>query len=356
MTRNWHIRAYRDGDEKQILKLRQVVFGDLDPVRLKESTWQWQFQNNPSGKAVYFLAESNGEIVGQYVTIPTRFFIQGKETRLAFSCDTMIHPEYRRQGMFYALAREVYDHLETQLNINLVWGFPNDQSLPGFTGQLGWRMLPTIPLMVMPIRPLAMIFNALPLLSKMLKSPPAPVKTATDVAFSTKIQGLHMVPIEHFDESFDALWQNHSTIAPVIQIRDRRYLQWRYLSVPEFGYRPFAVLHDGQLLGYLVIRMMALKGQMFGVLVDVFPFPMGSGSVIHEIFSFARRYVKAHGGDFLTCLLPHREAGVLKRAGFRKVPEIINPKTWRLGYRWAGKGPSENLDYWHVTYGDTDVV
>ena len=356
MTRNWHIRPYRDGDENQILKLRQSVFGDLDPVRLKESTWQWQFQNNPSSKTVCFLAESNGEIVGQYVTIPTRFSIHGKKTRVAFSCDTMIHPEYRRQGMFSALAREVYNHLETQCNINLVWGFPNDQSLPGFTGQLGWRMLPTIPLMVMPIRPLPMIFNALPLLNKMLKSPPAPIETNTDIAFPTKIQGLHISPIEHFDEAFDALWQNHSTIAPVIQVRDRRYLQWRYISVPEFGYRPFAVLHDGRLLGYLVIRMMALKGQMFGVLVDVFPFPMESVLVIHEIFSFSRQYVKAHGGDFLTCLLPQREAGILKRAGFRRVPEIINPKPWRLGYRWVGKGPSEDLDDWHVTYGDTDVV
>ena len=355
-ARNWRIRPYRDGDEKQILRLRRAVFGDLDPVRLKESTWQWQFQNNPSGKTVCFLAESNGEIVGQYVAIPTRFSIHSKETLLAFSCDTMIHPEYRRQGMFYALAREVYDHLETRHNIDLVWGFPNDQSLSGFTGKLGWRMLPAIPLMVMPIRPLAMIFNALPLLNKTLKSPPASIRTDTDVAFSTKIQGLHINPIEYFDKAFDALWQEHSTTAPVMQIRDRRYLQWRYLSVPEFGYHPFAVLHDGRLLGYLVIRMMALKGQLFGALVDVFPFPMGSGSVTHEIFSFSRRYVKAHGGDFLTCLLPRGEAGILKKAGFRKVPEIINPKTWRLGYRCAGKGPSGSLDDWHVAYGDTDVV
>lgn len=348
MTRNWHIRPYRDGDEKKILKLRQAVFGDLDPVRLKESTWEWQFQNNPSGKAVCFLAESNGEIVGQYVTIPTRFSIHGKETRLAFSCDTMIHPEYRRQGMFYALAREVYDHLETQHNINRVWGFPNNQSLPGFTKKLGWRMLPTIPLMVMPIRPLSMIFNSFW---------PGGIKPGVKrrlAPFTSPFTSIN--PIENFDEAFDALWQKHSTIAPVIQIRDRRYLQWRYLSVPEFGYRPFAVLRDGRMLGYLVIRMMALKGRTFGVLLDVFPFPMGSGSIIHEIFSFSRRYVKAHGGDFLTCLLPQRDVGILKRAGFRKVPEIINPKTWRIGHRCTGKGLSENLDDWHVTYGDTDVV
>lgn len=341
MTLNWHIRSYREGDEKQILKLRRAVFGDLDPVRLKESTWQWQFQNNPSGKAVCFLAESDGEIVGQYATIPTRFSIHGKETRLAFSCDTMIHPDYRRQGMFSALAREAYDHLETQRNINLVWGFPNNQSLPGFTGKLGWRMLPTIPLMVMPIKPFRMLFPGVK--SRFNGYKPVTVKPRLD-------------PITHFDETFDALWQKHSTAAPVIQIRDSRYLQWRYLSAPEFNYRPFAVRRDGLLLGYAVIRMMSLKGRRFGVLVDLFPFPMESFSVLREIFSFAKQFVKAHGGDFLTCLLPRKQMGILRKAGFKRVPEVINPKPWRLGYRWVGKGLSEDLDCWHVAYGDTDVV
>ena len=356
MTRKWRIRPYRDGDEKQILKLRHAVFGDLDPVRLKESTWQWQFQNNPSGKAICFVAESNGKIVGQYVTIPTRFSIHGKETLLAFSCDTMIHPDHRRQGMFSALARKLYDSLETHPNINLVWGFPNDQSQPGFTGKLGWRMLPIIPLMVMPIKPFSMMINALPLFNGRPKRLPESVKPNADFSFSAKNQRLHMDPIQHFDEAFDALWQEHSTTAPIIQVRDSRYLQWRYLSIPEFDYRPFAIRQEGLLLGYGVIRMMSLKSQTFGVLVDLFPFPLESFSVLREIFSFAKRYVKAHGGDFLTCLLPPKQTGILKKAGFRRIPEIINPKTWRLGYRCAGDGLSRKLDDWHVTYGDTDVV
>lgn len=354
MTHNWHIRPYRHGDEKQILKLRRTVFGDLDPVRLKEFTWRWQFQNNPCGKAICFLAESNGKIVGQYVTIPTRFSIHGKETLFAFSCDTMIHPDFRRQGMFSALASELYDSLKTHPTISLAWGFPNDRSLPGFTGKLGWRMLPNIPLMVMPIRPIGMMFNALPLFNRLIKSPPASIAKDVAFSFSTKIRTLHMESIEHFDETFDALWQKHSTTAPIMQVRDSRYLQWRYLSVPDFCYRPFAVRRDGLLLGYFVIRMMSLKGQTFGVLVDLFP--LESFSVLDGIFSFAKRFVKAHGGDFLTCLLPREQTGILKKLGFRRVPEIMNPKTWRLGYRRAGDTPSGSLDYWHVTYGDTDVV
>ena len=364
MTRSWHIRPYQDGDETQILKLREVVFGDLDPVRLKESTWQWQFQNNPSGPAFCFLAEAGGTIVGQYAAIPTRFSIQGKETLVALSCDTMIHPHYRRQGMFSALARELYDFMENHCGITMVWGFPNNQSLPGFTGRLGWRMLPFIPLMVLPIRPLAMVHRSIPLLKRLGKKAPAKIETDLDFKFSPRLPGLRIDPIRHFDEAFDELWQTHSSMpppqsrraSPVMQVRDSRYLQWRYLSVPEFGYRPFAVRRHGRLLGYMILRMMTLKGHMFGVLMDLFPFPMASDLVLNDVFSLARQYVKAHGGDFLTCLLPRGNAGVLKRAGFKKVPEIINPKTWRLGYRCTGAALPDDFDSWHITYGDTDVV
>ena len=258
--------------------------------------------------------------------------------------------------MFSALARELYDFLETKQGIDRVWGFPNDRSGPGFTAKLGWRMMSVMPLMVMPIRPFTMVLRTLPSLNRLFRSPAAPSKTDGDPRFSTEIKGLYMDPIAHFDDAFDTLWRENATMASVMQVRDGRYLQWRYLGVPEFGYRPFAVIRHGRLLGYLVIRMMDLKGRIFGVLMDIFPFPMESGVIIHEVFSFARRYVKAHGGEFLTCLPPHGKMGILKRAGFRKVPEFINPKTWRLGYRWQGKNHPEKPGLWHVTYGDTDVV
>jgi len=73
MTHTFQIRHYREGDEDQILNLRQRVFGNLDPMRLRSSTWRWQFRHNPAGKALCALAEDHGRIVGQYAVIPTVF-------------------------------------------------------------------------------------------------------------------------------------------------------------------------------------------------------------------------------------------------------------------------------------------
>ncbi len=234
MTHTFQIRHYREGDEDQILNLRQRVFGNLDPMRLRSSTWRWQFRHNPAGKALCALAEDHGRIVGQYAVIPTRFSVLGKEALFALSCDTMIHPDYQKQGLFTTLAREVYQRIESERRITTVWGFPNEISLPGFTRHLDWRLLTVFPLRVAPLRPLAMLYPYLPFKKKS--------RQPMDNSFSSEISdsragfpdvpGLVLEPVTRFDEEFDTLWNRNRGLASVIQVRDAAYLNWRYSGAP----------------------------------------------------------------------------------------------------------------------------
>ena len=363
MAKKYRVRPYLEGDEVQILRLRNKVFGDLDPVRRLPDVWKWQFRENPAGHGFCSLAEDDdGNIVGQYAAIPSRFSIDGKQARLAFAVDAMTHPQYRRQGLFTALAQDLYDRVEAEHNISTVWGFPNQRVLPAYNKRLGWRILPSIPVMIKPLRPLTAIFHALQWLGGHSKTPS---KTSPKFSNHNLIKlawdGLHMEPIHHFHGEYDELWQTHffpsfsknGPLCPIIQIRDSRYLQWRYLAASQFHYHPFAIRYNGKRIGYLVLRMMSLRNHSFGVLVDLFPFPVAPDGLMSSILSFAGRYVKDRGGDFLTCLSPPNGMRILKRSGFIRLPEIINPKTWYFGYRC---GKSSILNRWHITFGDTDIV
>ncbi|MCF8146091.1 MAG: GNAT family N-acetyltransferase [Deltaproteobacteria bacterium] len=357
MTHTWHIRDYRDGDEEQILDLRRRVFGDLDPVRLMPETWRWQFRDNPSGEALWALAQDHDRIVGQYAVIPTRFSVQGNETRFALSCDTMIDPGYRRQGLFIALARKTYQRLASERDITTVWGFPNEASLPGFTRHLDWRLLTVFPLRIIPLRPLTMLRMRLGL-KKDPGNTPAGREGGADATVSANIAGLRVEPVTRFDKEYDDLWNRRKNPAPVIQIRDAAYLNWRYADIPDFGYRPFAVRSGGRLLGYMVIRTLTLMGHFFGVLTDLFPFPIRDTLTTQQLFRFAGGYIKAEGGEFMTCLMSQADPAFLKDAGLRTVPAILNPRKWHLGARYADRdhavlGSAHN---WHLTYGDTDIV
>jgi len=356
MTRNWHMRPYRDGDEEQILRLRQHVFGDLDPVRLSAPTWQWQFRRNPAGEAFCALAEDHGRIVGQYAVIPTRFCVQGKETRFALSCDTMIHPDYRRQGLFSALAREVYRRIESEARISTVWGFPNKASLPGFTRHLNWRLLTVFPLRLAPLRPLAMLRTRLGLKKGAWNLPKG--REEYVAAVLEDIPGLQVEPVTCFDGESDELWKRCQGLAPVVQVRDAAYLNWRYRGVPGFGYRLFAVRFDGKLSGYLVIRTLKLMGHFFGVLTDLFPFPIRDPLITRKLFRFARNYCRAEGAEFMTCLLSRADPSFFKAVGLRTVPAFMNPRKWSFGVRYAPRdaGLLGVPGNWHLTYGDTDIV
>ncbi len=366
INRPWQIREYREGDEHQILQLRHTVFGDVDTVRLKLSTWYWQFRDNPAGKAVCFLAEDNGIIVGQYAIIPTQFAFFGKKITFALSCDTMVHPSYRKQGLFTDLANELYHSIESDCGITTIWGFPNAISLPGFTHHLDWDLLAVFPLWILPIKPLEMIRSHISLLYRKVfefttfKSR-RKIRYKTSHSFiprTIRIPGLTIDPIERFDASFNKLWDTHQALAPVIQIRDSIYLNWRYLGVPDFDYRPFAIKWKGKISGYLVIRLVDMMGHFFGVLVDVFPFPVVDYDKTEYLIRFARNYCKAHGAEFLTGLLPFADKAFLKKTGFKRVPEWMNPKKWYLGCRCIEKEKRRLKPdgHWYVTYGDTDLV
>ena len=73
-----------------------------------------------------------------YAVIPC-FIKAGNEVILvAQSADTMTHPAHRNKGLFVELALTTFQ-LCRELGIRLLFGFPNQNSLPGFVNKLGWQ-------------------------------------------------------------------------------------------------------------------------------------------------------------------------------------------------------------------------
>ena len=81
-----------------------------------------------------------GIVAAYYGVIPCNFRLNGKTVVAAQSADTMTHPDFRKKGLFQMLAKRTYD-LARQLNIQFIFGFPNQDSYPGFV-KLGWKFLP----------------------------------------------------------------------------------------------------------------------------------------------------------------------------------------------------------------------
>ena len=58
----------------------------------------------------------------------------------AVSGDTMTHSQFRRRGLFQTLAKMTFDKC-LNMDIKLIYGFPNSQSYHGLVHNLGWKHL-----------------------------------------------------------------------------------------------------------------------------------------------------------------------------------------------------------------------
>jgi hypothetical protein len=85
----------------------------------------------------YIAYSSTNEPSAYYGIFPINAQINGKEILVAQSGDTMTHPNHRGKGLFITLAKMTYE-LAKKEDVEFVFGFPNDNSSPGFFKKLNW--------------------------------------------------------------------------------------------------------------------------------------------------------------------------------------------------------------------------
>lgn len=131
----YDLRRIGADDFALLIPLMNDCFGmdaDIDYFR-------WKYIQNPAGSFIGFIAVDNftGVVGGYYGVIPQFFELNGVETTVYQSCDTMTHSQHRRRGLFQKLAVRCYQELEAE-NKLFVIGFGGGQSTPGFL-KFGWK-------------------------------------------------------------------------------------------------------------------------------------------------------------------------------------------------------------------------
>jgi len=92
--------------------------------------------------------------IGYYGVIPCFIKLAGRTILAAQSADTMTHPQHRFKGLFVELSNLTFQ-LCRDNGIKLLFGFPNQNSLPGALNKLGWQMTEQMDCFVIPTGGLA---------------------------------------------------------------------------------------------------------------------------------------------------------------------------------------------------------
>lgn len=352
----WSTRAYREGDEEGIFDLWKAVYPE-NPYDRQQwlRWWQWMYKANPMGMGVICVAEHDGRIVGHAAEVPLAMKIGGENVLVGLGIDAMTHPEYRRQGIYLAVVK-ARRALGEARGIRATYAFPNKLSYPGQTNELGAFDIATMQKVIRPLN----WRNAVSTQTRnRLVVAISPVAGALlDATFfrpgrSTSVKGLNIVRVPRFDERIDSLWGRVSSQHQVLVVRNRSYLNWRYVAVPDADYLICIAEREEVIAGYLVISRKQLDRARIGVILDVFA---ESEDVARYLIADAVTRCRQEKLDLLygARMAGTPLAGAFRRDGFLPLPFM---KAIRITGRSVSPGIAAQLQdpkNWFLQIGDSD--
>jgi GNAT superfamily N-acetyltransferase len=356
--RKWSIRPYKDGDEEGIFSLWRVVYPEHSYNRQQWiKWWQWKYKDNPSGVGVICVAEHDGRIVGHTAELPMMMKVGSETVLVGFSLDAMTHPDYRRQGTFVALVKARCTEGEKR-GIRATYGFRNKSSYPypalatrlgmfdGATMQkvfrpLDWRSAlrtQTQNRLLLTIGPVAGNLLSATLLRPSKKPLP---------------KGLSIAQATRFDARVDEFCRKISDRHQVIVLRNKEFLNWRYVAAPLGQYSIYIATRSEAVVGYLVLGRKQADQSKVGVIADVL-------ADTEEVAQFLiSKVVERCREEKLDFVWSARIAGTSLAHAYRRNGFIFVPFAKSIGIKGRSSSPSiarqmQNPKSWFLQMGDSD--
>ena len=317
------VREYITGDEQEIAILFKVVFGRQLDLEL----WYWRFIENPCGEGIIRLMFDDRSLIGHYAVTPTNLWFDGEVHKAAFSLTTMTHPDYWGRGVFPKLAAEVYGFCK-ESGIEIVFGFPNQNSYDGFTRKLGWRGCGRIKGWVIGKEPRRLLSG----------------------------QGIYCEELSDFNKTVDGLWARSRNSNTVTVQRTSEYCEWRYMKKPGKDYTTYGARdREGVLQGIIVLKLFPYGGDITGHIIDCIA--EDKPDILQVLLNRAADYFTKNGVARITCWSAGNSlfGEQLDAMGFHKEEWSTFFGVKVLDNAMTDLSRINNLNRWRLTMGDSDV-
>ncbi len=347
--REWLVREYQEGDEDRILELRGMVLRGSKDKRW----WNWMYRDGPAGPALVVVAEAKHRIIGHMASTFVPLKVGGRTTLGAHGIDLMVHPDYRRQGIFKTLGMKLRG-LTRAKEWSLTYGTPDDESYQGFVTRLNVLDIGELPFLFKIIDLSAILKNRyrIPVfIGKMLGYAWESITNGRRSPEDTEIK---IDEVFSFDEQIDKFWEKASQLKSIMVIKDMKYLNWRYVAKPGKEYKILIAKKQEEIAGFIVLKL--VKGAPSrGYIADLLTLP-GEGTVAESLIARVIRYFKEEGAVSVSCWLFQntiyygilRKMGFLRRSGPRFCTRIVDPNIPRE----FAADPAN----WYYVAGDGDAI
>lgn len=309
------LKEYNKGDENKIIDLFKKTFKQ----NMSLEYWKWNYDNELFSEKYINLMWDKNILAGHYAVIPVNMLINNKLIKSGLSMTTMTALEYGKRGIFKSLASDLYTKIYN--DVDLVWGFPNNNSIHGFLKHLGWKQIMDIPMY-------------------------------TCKTYKANTSNSNIKAIANFDEKFDDLFETVKEKYKIIVCRDSKYLNWRYEENPQNKYYYLVYEKDKKYLGYCIYKMYKVEdGKEQCDIVDILAvneeiFTEMLSYTVHKMNDIKVEQVNLwiNSNEFLECA---------KKIGFNET-YFKTHVTCKINCDYLNEDIYDSSN-WYLTMGDSDV-
>ncbi len=369
------MRAYKKGDELNILKLMKASGFEREYQRTLEY-WSWKYASSPYGHLTA-VAECDGQLIGSMGLSLVKMKAGPLEILGSQAADLIVHPEFRRQGIFLAIGRFLLKEAEKN-GVVVTYGFPNEQARSGHL-KYGWFDVCEVPRLFKPvnmnnamdvfegnrmIRILSQHKTSKTITNFVLKeilSLASILARASNLNRKSGLQNLKIRQVNSFDDRVDNLWDRVSKDYEISVVRNRHYLNWRFFSCPGVKYTTLLAEDNEEMLGYAVLLCREEGNLRVGHIVDIFA-PLNNGNVVRSLITEATEYFRQMNVDIIVCWMlkvsptGHFVYTILRNNGFVRVPGKSTLFIARINSSDSSLSRVKDSSKWFVTKGDSDQV
>jgi len=356
----WVVRRYKGGDEYGIARLFKIEggLGEYQWTRI----WSWKHKESPVGHLT-MVAEHKGQIVGHMSSIHVNMKVNKKTVIGSVVVDLLVHPSFRRQGIFRTLNENLLNE-EGRKGTWILYTFANKLSHLGFR-KYGWSDVSNVPNFIRFLNIYDALYEHITGKYKMIRllsehrvsrllikivlyAASAFVglflRVFTRETGDFDLEDVKVKAITRFDRRIDDFWKAISKNYRIIAIRDSRCLNWLFFEKPGSKYTVLIAERGGQILGYIALQDANAES---GRIVDILCFP--DKPVIQLLLSKALDYFRRKNVKWVsfTMLGNNILYQVLKENAFIPLPSSFRLMV-RINSQKISGSMAKNVKNWYV--------
>ena len=149
----------------------------------------------------------------------------------------------------------------------------------------------------------------------------ASLATKNRIAHKVNIENsVKISEVDYFKDNIDEFWDNIKGQFDFIVTRDKKYLNWRYVSQPHMNYRKFIAKRNSKICGYIVLRKAKPPESNVGIISDMISIPQDR-QTLRQLIQFALKFF-SNDVEAIKCPTSvHEIKLILKELSFSKEQE-----------------------------------